>query len=68
MTQLSAFPIKETIYILALLLAKQASQYYPDFFFYILKNNSGGYFIDHIGLPHSDEHVIATFKNGEKVL
>jgi len=68
MTQLSSFPIKETIPLLASLVAKQASLYYPDFFFYIFRNNSGGYLVDYQGLPHSDEHVIATFKNGEKVL
>lgn len=68
MSTFASYPIKQSFFITARELAKEESKEHPDHFIYLLKNNSGGYFIDHIGLPHSDEHVIATFKNGEKVL
>ena len=62
------FPIKETSFIYARERAKEESLEHPDHFIYLLKNNSGLYLIDYIGIKHDDEHIIATFKNGDKTL
>ncbi len=68
MSAFNEFPIKRESLAESLETAKQESREHGAFFIYIFGNTSGMYVIDHIGLPHSDEHVIATFKNGEKVL
>jgi len=64
----ASYPIKETSFIYARERAKEESLDHPDHFIYLLRSNSGYYLIDHIGLKHSDEKIIFTFKNGEKTL
>jgi len=62
------YPIKETSFIYARERAIEESFFHPDHFIYLLRSNSGFYLIDHLGLIHSDEKIIFTFKNGEKCL
>lgn len=62
------FPILETSFIYARERAIEESLNHSDFFIYLYRNNAGYYVIDHTGLKHSDEKIIATFKNGNKTL
>ena len=64
----ASYPIKESHYITARETAREESIEHPDHFIYLLRNNYGMYLIDHIGLKHSDEKIIITFKNGEATL
>jgi hypothetical protein len=68
MSKLSEYPIQQTTFITARETAKEESLSHPDHFIYLFKNNSGGYLIDHLGIVHSDERILLTFKKGEKVL
>jgi len=68
MPSLSYYPLKCDTYLTAKETAKEESILHPNFFIYLLKNNSGMYLIDYIGIKHDDEHIIATFKNGDKTL
>jgi len=68
MTTFASYPMTYTSFITARETAKEESLEHPDHFIYLLKNNSGMYLIDYIGIKHDDEHVIATYKNGDKTL
>ena len=68
MISFAEFPLKHTSFITARETAIEESMDHPDHFIYVLKNNSGVYLIDYLGLKHDDEHIIATYQNGEKKL
>jgi len=68
MTTFAYFPILETSFIYARERAIEESLNHPDHFIYVFKSNSGGYVIDYQGIKHSDEHLIFTFKDGDKTL
>lgn len=68
MSLLSQFPIKQLTFVTAHETAKEESMSHREMFIYLFRSNSGGYVIDYLGVPKSDEKVIATYHKGEKVL
>lgn len=64
----ATLPLKVDYYVSAFETAIEISQQHKDFFIYLYKSNGGYYIIDHLGVNHSDERLISTFKNGKKSL